>query len=192
MDPQTAPVKTGYAMVNATWPEIVPPLTYAEAVKAARVLIRAGLEGAPLATRSNCEALRKRKWKFQETSGNRHTWTYGRTWRINVKGNCSAHPGWEGLVHSISHWCHARVYPDKRAHTGHAIMEKRLIEIVLDRGWLDGRLKAKEKSKPVIDKKTAKLLHVQASIKRWQSKQKRAVTALTKLRRQQAYYEKHQ
>jgi hypothetical protein len=61
---------------------------------------------------------------------------------------------------------------------------------VVKRGWLEvAQPKAREpKAKPDI--KAIRHQRVLAAIKRWETKMKRAETALRKLRRQKARYEK--
>lgn len=53
-------------------------------------------------------------------------------------------------------------------------------------GWLDGKLKSKERGPKKVDP----IAPIDLKIKRWQTKRKRAETALKKLLRQRAYYEK--
>lgn len=61
-----------------------------------------------------------------------------------------------------------------------------------DYAYLDGfKVSAKfDKPKPVIDCKVVRAARIDARIKTWETKLKRAETALKKLRRQQAYYQK--
>lgn len=169
-----------YKAVNALWPVELPKLDGAEAIKAARMLLRVGLEAAP-------ERVRNRRWRFRLTSGNRYTAPAGDVFFINPDRYGR---GWHSLVHSLSHYCHGRVYPGKRGHEGHAVMEMRLIQEVLDRGWLDGRLKSAPKVRPARNVKAERAAKVEASLKRWEAKRRRAETAIKKLMRQRAYYSK--
>lgn len=169
-----------YRTVNEAWGrerDQLPPITLQEAQGAVKRLWR-------LATGKTVTP----KTTFKATSGNRYN-------RIRVAGGIcvlNLDAGWWGLVHSISHRAHHRLHPGKRPHDPtQAYLERRLIEHVVGSGWLDGRLKkpAKEKTKP--DLKAVRHARVLARIKVWDAKRKRAETALKKLRRQKAYYEKN-
>lgn len=161
-----------YATVNAVWPATIPPLTEQEAAAAARRLYRIAVD-APF------------KGRIKFVTGRRHTrFVYG-TLNINVKR------GWHSLVHTISHRAHRRLNPGRKPHDfRHAFIEKTLIAAVVSRGWLDGKLKRPEKPKPAVDQRQLRYQRVLARIAAWQKKAKRADTALKKLSRQKAYYER--
>jgi hypothetical protein len=153
--------------VNGAWPETVPPLTGPEALSAIKVLWRVG-SGRPF----------KDFRKLKLTSGNRRNHFYRSGWIINPDR------GWHGLVHSISH----RI---EGSHgTRHAGLEKTLIEYVISHGWLDGKLKRETKEKAPRDLKTDRHARVLAKLKSWESKRRRAETAIKKLKRQSKYYER--
>lgn len=173
-----------YDRVNGTWPPDMPKLDGDEAIRAARLLIREGFRYYGMT------AEMKRKRKFKLTSGNRHTWPRRGVWAVNP--NYSHRPGWQGMVHSISHWVHARAYPNRRGHDGtHSIIEKHLIEHVIAEGWLAGKLKREAKAKPERNVKAERHANVKAKMVKWEAKRKRAETALKKLRAQDRYYAKH-
>lgn len=163
-----------YQSVNGAWPEVVPPLTPQEAVAAARRLWRLTM---------------KRPWvkKIKTTSGNRRgvAVRYG-TMIVNPDA------GWKGLVHSLSHRCHFRLHPGHKPHDGrgtHAFIERTMIEHIVNSGWLEGKLKRPESPKGAIDVKAARAARIAARIKAWETKRKRAETALRKLNRTASYYE---
>jgi hypothetical protein len=156
-----------YRRVNAAWPAKVPPLTADEAVRAARKLYRFAMGYT---------------WRgpVRVTSGRRYTWIRHGVLVVNPEH------GWKGLVHLLSHYCHDRsVGADEQGHNAaHARAELRMIKEVIKRGWLAGTLVPKPKPAPVpIDKHAEKVARTEAAIKRWTTKQKRAETALRKLRR---------
>src|SRR5262249_12494874 len=105
--------------------------------------------------------------------------------------------GWRDIVHLLSHYVHARKYPGHKPHDGrgtHAFVERSMIQYVVESGWLEGKLKRAERlAKPaptVEERAAAKLQNLADRIKRWESKQRRAETALTKLNRQRRRLER--
>lgn len=161
-----------YQTVNAQWPDKLPPLTAQEAVAAVKRLWRFAMK-RPLPTR---------RWRF--TSGNRYNNLY--------RGIINPERGWHDLVHHVSHRCHARLYPGEKAHDEfgrHAFLEKQMIQHVIASGWLDGKLRRDRPAKPKPDVRAIRHQRVVARIEAWESKRKRAETALRKLRRQRRYYE---
>jgi hypothetical protein len=168
------PVKTAqgrrYDRVNATWPAILPALTAQEAVSAAKRLYRLGMGKAF-------------KGPFRITSGRRYTWIRHGTFVVNPER------GWHHLVHDVSHVVQYFSNPSHRPHAwSHSDIEKRMAEMVITRGWLDGGLKKEPKPKPDI--RRVRYERVLASIKRWETKVKRAETALNKLYTKREYYER--
>ena len=60
-----------------------------------------------------------------------------------------------------------------------------MIREVIKRGWLDGRLRKPEKAAPTREEKREKrLAGLNARLDRWEKKQRRAETAIKKLKRQ--------
>jgi hypothetical protein len=163
-----------YQKVNAAWPKPVPPLTANEAIRAGRKLYRFAMK-------------RTFRGPVRVTSGRRYAWIRRGEMIVNPEH------GWHGLVHLLSHYCHRRLHFDEKPHSrSHARLELRMINQVVKRGWLDGKLRegddaraqrAAEKlaQRNAPDFKRAKLI---ASQKRWLTKQKRATTALKKIARQ--------
>lgn len=163
-----------YERANTLWPNSMPPLTYPEAVRAAKRLYR-------FVRGKRCD------WEFREASGRVGTWMgAGQIFHINPAGD-GGHVGWDGLIHNLSHWLYYQTPGYDKPHSkGHARLEARMIKQVLRRGWLSGALQ----DKPKVPKKADELARIDAKAARWQSKLKRAQTALRKLARQRKYYEK--
>jgi hypothetical protein len=169
--------KEWYRRVNATWPTgPLPALTATEAERAARRLYRFGM---------------KKTWTgpVKITSGRRYTWIRWGTMVVNPE------QGWHGLVHLLSHYCHDRLHPEVHGHNSvHARAEIRMIKEVLRRGWLEGKLRNRPLLPPPVptplEVRNEKLERTLAAIKRWETKQKRAETALRKLHRRRKYYER--
>jgi hypothetical protein len=167
-----------YQSVNGAWPETIPPLTAPEAVTAAKRLYR-------LAFR------RSFRGKVKVTSGRRYSYIRSGIMYVNPEGH--HFKGWRDLVHDLSHYAHARLHPGHKPHDGrgtHAFIERSMIEHVVNSGWLDGKLKRPAKEKPRQDVRQVRHARILARIERWDAKRKRAETALRKLRRQRAYYER--
>jgi hypothetical protein len=159
-----------YERVNALWPEGgLPPLTDQEAISAAKRLYRLGMGQAF-------------KGEFRITTGNRNTWIRNRVFVVNPS------KGWHNLVHSISHLSHYRKHPGKSGHHWtHAEYERKMIEAVVSKGWLNGSLRREQ---PVVDSAAIRYQRVLKRIDNWERKLKRAENALTKLRKTKAYYDK--
>lgn len=121
-------------------------------------------------------------------SGNRRTWYGGpgRSVRVNPDERGG---GWHEIVHSVSHMASRYHYRENHGYR-HAFIERELIKAVVERGWLDGKLKREPKIKPPVDRKAAALAITLTAIKRWEAKKRRAETALRKLGRRRTYYER--
>ena len=92
--------------------------------------------------------------------------------------------GWHGLVHSVSHAAHRRLHPDDPDHIGrHAYLERRLIEYAVARKWHEGARKRPEKPMPTkADQRTRRQAALRARLAKWEAKQRRAETAIRKLK----------
>lgn len=168
--------------VNALWPEKVPPLTLPEATYAAKRFWRA-IAGKPL------------PYKIRVTSGNRNNWVRRGGNRNDVGQReialwINPSGGWKRLVHDMSHYLHSR-YSSGRPHdSSHAYIERRLTQMVIDGNWLSGKLRKPDPPpKPRKDASAVRYQRTLDSIKRWETKLKRAKTALAKLARRRRYYE---
>ena len=102
-----------------------------------------------------------------------------RSWAA-PKGSNTAYPRKNGLprmVHDASHWVFGLLHPTFKTHSAaHAALERQMIEAVLAKGWH----LPKEKPAPVVIDEMA---NIEARIKKWRSKAKRAATAIRKLER---------
>lgn len=114
------------------------------------------------------------------------TWNraLGRTcWASTKPTQRSNHfKGWGRLIHDISHLVFRARHPSFRPHDGgHARLEREVAAYVAGTGWLTPKA-------PVVRKATTddKLAALDASVKRWTTKARRAATALAKLRRRRA------
>lgn len=167
-----------YQSVNGAWPcasNDLPKLDDAEAILAVKKLVRFA-------------KVKRRITKFKIVTGNRHTWPRYGVWNVN------AGRGWHALVHSVSHYCHRKLFPQHNPHhTTHAFLERSMIEHVCKSGWLEGKLRKPDKPKAepgAREVRQAKLIRIEARIEAWRRKEQRARTALAKLARQRKYYEK--
>lgn len=159
-----------YTSVNNAWDGVtVTTPTPTEAIRAARRLYRKWMGRAYTG-----------KWKT--TSGNRHTWERYGVFSVNTDS-------WDRVVHGLSHWVHRRLHPGEEPHHHtHAVIESEMREYMAAEGWLEGRLRPAEK--PPVDPAAVRYARACAAIERWERKRKRAETALRKLRRRKAYYER--
>jgi hypothetical protein len=179
-----------YERVNQTWPagtndgrDLKP--TAQEAVAACRRLYRFAMK-------------KPFKGIVRATSGNRRggftTETDPRN-KYRVISVIEVNPdrwggGWHEVVHMMSHYCAWRLHPGAKSHgPQHHWVELQMVEHVVKSGWLDGKLKRPEKVKAPVDRVAKNRERVLARIKRWETKRKRAETALRKLRRSARRYE---
>lgn len=156
-----------YAVVNGAWPKDIPPCTREEAKRAAGKLMLA----------------------FAGRKYPRRVYVR-RCWIAVSEPYNDIRRGWRRLVHDLSHIVY-RIEHKRgvfRAHGNtHARLEHAMIQHVIEKGWLTGSLKEKVAPKPTATDKAARIA---ARIKRWESKLRRAETALKKLRRSAKYYER--
>lgn len=163
-----------YEPVRATLPATMPAITRVEAERANR---RLRMHFGPADWKAGME-------RYRAKTGRSYKFTAKRCW-ISTKPTSGHHKGWGRLVHDISHRIFSRTYPSRRPHDPlHAKYEADVAAYVVEQGWLDGRLKPPPKVKVRPDT-SIKLVRVEAAIKRWTAKEKRARTALKKLRAKQ-------
>jgi hypothetical protein len=159
-----------YADTNALWASVTaPPITRDEAERAARRLLRKfGRKAGYPRQRSDAKLRAVR-----------------RCWIATEPGS-SITRGWARLAHDVSHMIFRLRYPMLRPHNPlHSVLEYEIASyVVTESGWLEGALRPKAKS--VADQHAAELARVDAAIKRWGSKLRRAQTALKKLARKRA------
>jgi hypothetical protein len=162
-----------YRSVNGVWPDAIPPLTAQEAVTGTKRLYRLVMK-------------KPFQGKVRITSGNRRG--------VAIRyGEMIINPdrGWREVVHSLSHRCHFRLYPNHRPHDGrgtHAFVERMMIEHVIKSGWLEGKLRRPEKPKANVDLKRLRYARICARIERWEAEARRAECALKRLAAKRAYY----
>jgi hypothetical protein len=94
--------------------------------------------------------------------------------------------GWARLVHDVSHAIFSARHPGLRPHhPAHVAIEREMTAYVIAAGWLGGSLKSKAKEQPPREARLAsKREQLVERLARWQTKQKRAGTAIRKLQRQ--------
>jgi len=151
---------TPYENVNNAWPATTPGvLTRAEAERAARKLVN-------------------------HFKGPRHAIRVSRAWVTTPTSRFrdSLNRGWRRMVHDISHDVWSAMAPNAKNHgTWHAELEAEMVAYVVKKGWLSGTLRPKV-SAPRRPGPTDRLATTLAALKRWESKRKRAETAIKKLR----------
>jgi hypothetical protein len=178
LSPEEAKAMTAnehYELVNGLWPAgPLPKMSRPEAIAAASKLWR---------------KVAGEDWPgtWAAGRGNHRTYPRGRRFLVNPG------QGWKLMVHDLSHAAHRRLNPGKTPHAGgHARIESEMIRHVVAMGWLDGRLKPQPKvtvKKPKPTKSelaAARLVRVRQLRKAWETKAKRAATALKKLAREEA------
>lgn len=161
-----------YTGVALMLPQVLPPITKVAALKAYRRLVRAfgGTADIPVGV---LEARGGRAIRDFRTAA-RTCWASSTPTSSHLKG-------WGRLIHDASHYVFERRHPSARPHDGgHAQLECQMAHYVAKHGLID-RLAPKPTLKRVSVDRAVKLAQTDASIKRWQTKAKRAATALRKL-----------
>jgi len=163
-------------LVNDKWPRAYPIPTDQEAITGAKRLYRKAM-GRP--------------WpgKVKIVRGNRHTWSRG--WVLCVNPNQSnGFGGWRSIVHGISHYCHRRLNPRDKDHSSkQAYLERDLTDYVLEKGFLEGKLKSKATPKKKTDPVQTRYLKMIERKKNWEKKSARAEKALQKVKTEIRQYE---
>lgn len=161
-----------YTGVALMLPQVLPPITKVAALKAYRRLVRAfgGTEHIPVGVLENRGG--------RPIRSNR---TMARTCWASTLPTTSHLKGWGRLIHDASHYVFEKRHPSARPHDGgHAQLETQMAHYVAKHGLID-RLAPKPTPKRVKVDNSVKLAKTDAAIKRWQTKAKRAATALRKL-----------
>lgn len=163
------------------WPAVVPALTEAEAIAAGKRLFRRFYQDRWYKERRRPVPRKQTAMPVKVTSGNRNNWVRRGVIYVNPGA------GWKTLVHDLSHYCHWRLRPKDKPHSdNHRHLEWEMIAYVVESGWLDGKLRPKARPpKPKVDPVAAELAKVQARLKAWETKLKRATTMVIKLRREE-------
>lgn len=169
---------TLYDQINSSWPRDLDAPSDQEAVTGA-----------------------KRLWKFATgqtwrgpvkiTSGGRYTWIRGGVLHVNPRGRGNAHirGGWPDICHDLSHL--ANYHLGRGGHDeDQSVLERELQQYCLDHGFHLGKLKRKTQEKPARDLVKERYEKILAREANWAKKFKRAQTALKKVNRERATYEK--
>jgi hypothetical protein len=119
-------------------------------------------------------------WKLRIGSGNRRTWLQWSTFTVNPD------QGWHDINHDMSHFMERRMTGG--AHTNqHVRLEGAGARLIVRRFLRDEPyVEPKKKRDPVAERAS----QVDAGIRRWETKLRRATTALKKLRKKKKYYDK--
>jgi hypothetical protein len=127
------------------------------------------------------EVGRKFPWKIRIGSGNRNTWLNGGVFTVNPDR------GWHSINHDMSHFIHWK--KTGLSHKGgHMSVERDGAELIRRR-FLESGPKPK-KAKPEVSLVAKRAASVDRRIVGWETKLKRAKTALKKLKKQKRYYVK--
>lgn len=160
-----------YQRVNDAWPADIPELTADEATRAARKLFR-------FATGRTFTG------QVRITSGQRFNRIARGTIYVNPQGY-RPYKGWVALVHDLSH------YLKPCRHGGeHARFELRMIKEVIKRGWLTGVLRSVTVAATPDDKRAQKIARLEARLKSWETKQRRATNAIKRITKSLKYYQR--
>jgi hypothetical protein len=89
------------------------------------------------------------------------------------------------MVHDLSHMIFRARHPISRLRPHgreHARLEGDMAKYAIDKGWLDGALLPPERNRlTTTERRTRDLARTRAALKRWETKKKRATTAIRKL-----------
>ncbi len=167
---------TRYRTVEQTLPLLLPPITRAEARRAAAKLF-AHFGGTK---HGSAAMLRPARNRYGEKDGARRVWI-----SPTPTAGSNHDKGWGRLIHDVSHDIFEQRCPQLRPHdNAHARLETEIAAYVVAQGWLDGTLLPKAKPKmSLAEKRQAALAKIDEATKRWRTKSKRAATALRKLAR---------
>jgi hypothetical protein len=122
---------------------------------------------------------RKFPHKLRIGSGNRRTWRDSKGFTVNPD------QGWHDINHDMSHYIER--CKTGGAHTdSHLRLERNGAALICKRFLRDEPYVEPKKDVDLVAKRAAS---VDARIKKWETKLKRATTALKKLKRQKKYYD---
>lgn len=127
----TKELRQDYQRMDSTWPRPLPPVTFEELKKA-----------YPRLRKKFAPSWPKRKMKFVQSSGNRWfdtSLTTGAAHQVRLVVKLNPERGWDGFVHWLSHRL-AGGHDQNHLET-----EWKMIKYVRSKGWLEGKLKPKEK-----------------------------------------------
>lgn len=163
-----------YTGVALMLPQVLPPITMRDAVRAYSRLVRAfgGTEHIPVGV---LEARGGRPIRSNYRSIGRRCWASTTPTSSHLKG-------WGRLIHDASHYVFECRHPSARPHDGgHAQLECQMAHYVAQHGLLE---RIATKPKPSKRKSYAERIeHTRELMNRWERRAKRASTAIRKLRR---------
>ena len=177
-----------YKDCNATLPKELPYITKVEAQRAYRLLVRKFGRKTKAYPRGNI-AYQNYQWKNVKMRvrevrpfGKKGFETFTRRCWICLSGDPSTlHNGWRRLIHDVSHMVHKWLRPNMNHHCfQQAELELDMIKYVQFKGWLNGTLKKKVVVYTPEDKKLAKIKHLEALVKKWETKNKTTLTYMKK------------
>lgn len=168
-------------LVNSKWPEGLQKPSAQEAITGAKRLYRRAM-GRPF------------RGKVVATSGNRYTWARSGVLHVNPNRHGCGLSGWPEIIHMLAHLCHRNLHRGDRPHSYRELeIEADLTRYAIEQGFHEGRLKRPTRTpKPKPDRKIVSHEAAVASLKRWETKAKRAEKAMKKYRKKVRYYEKLQ
>ena len=159
-----------YGKVNRQFPKELPYITREEAFKAYKLLMsKFG--------KKKVRNLSNTKWITKKLIARR---TRPRRCWIALTGDSSSlWKGWRRLVHDVSHRIYDFQNPNaSRNHSQRqAEIELEIGQYVMDKGWLEGKLKPK--AKPILTK-DEKISNLKKLLSRWETKQKTTHTYIKK------------
>ncbi len=120
-------------------------------------------------------------YKIRIGSGNRRTWCRWGVFTVNPD------QGWHDINHDMGHWLERQLTGD--AHSNQQLRFERDGALLICRRFLRDEPYEKPK-KSTRDLQAERAARVDANIKRWETKLKRANNALKKLRKKKRYYDK--
>lgn len=170
---------TRYDPIAQTLPHILPPISRQEATRAATKLYKhfGGTE------HGSVDMIYRARWRshYRSKRGALPSWVSKTPTSPTNNGK-----GWGALIHDVSHDIHDQRTPRLRPHDGaHAKLEAELAAYVVAKGWLTGMLAPKAKPKPTPHaRNVATLANLDKRIGKWNTKYRRACTALKKLSKQ--------
>ena len=174
-----------YGQVNRMFPKQLPILEKDEAERAYKKLIAKFGTKQVWSEYSNKWITKKMKVRRIRKFGEKTFKTEVRKCWLSLNGDTNTlHKGWRRLVHDVSHYVHDFRFPDSSNHDlAQAVIEKEMVNYVINQGWLEGKLKTKLKPKLTKDEKqNAKIISLEKLIKSWETKEKRAKTYIKKYR----------
>jgi hypothetical protein len=162
-----------YQIVDNALPEVLPAITQVEAKRAIDRICR--VFGAP--ELGSTDMHYPARWNEPAR----------RCWASTRPTSGSDHfKGWGRLIHDASHFIYEKRCPRLRAHgSGHERLEAEIATYVVAQGWLTPERSLAPKAKPKVKASAnEKQAALEARLKRWRTKFKRAHTEIKKLERQ--------